>query len=139
MTVSPEYPDMLADELAPFGLVFARMSPSASAGDPRTEIVFQADPESFVDHFQARDIVRSYGGNWPPEQLHLRIEIDGRDNVTQAVFEIYDLLGWASSDPGIGSQINTLADPAGQAASVGQAMNAVLTPYRDQAPWRDDL
>lgn len=124
MPVPPGYVDLLTDELAPFGLVFAGCSES-----DLTTVAFEADPESFVATYDAADIEGSYGDAWPPAALALAIDVEPNGDVTRIVFETYDLLDWAAAnDPGLGARLNNVADPADQAQAVGTALAEVLTP-----------
>lgn len=116
------YLDALRDELAPLGLEYG----SAIDGPGVTEVVFTADPESFVRAHPWLGIEESYGRNWPPEQLELRLRFD-RGDPTQVEFETVDLLAQtASTDPALRDRLNTLDDPADQAAAVGQALAEAL-------------
>ncbi len=116
------YLDELRDELAPFGLEYD----SLAEGPGVTEVVFTADPESFVRAHPWLGVRESYGRTWPPEQLELHLRYD-RGNPTQVEFETLDLLTQtASTDPALRDRLNTLADPADQAAAVGQALAEAL-------------
>lgn len=116
------YLDELRDELAPFGLEYG----SLTEGPGVTEVVFTADPESFVRAHPWLGIQESYGRTWPPARLELQLRFD-RGDPTQIEFETLDLLTQtASTDPALRDRLNTLADPADQAAAVGQALAEAL-------------
>lgn len=116
------YLDALRDELAPFGLEYG----SVADGPGVTEVVFTADPESFVRAHPWLGIEESYGRTWPPAQLELRLRFD-RGDPTQVEFETLDLLAQtASTDSALRDRLNTLHDPADQAAAVGQALAEAL-------------
>jgi hypothetical protein len=121
--VLPEgYLDALRDELAPFGLEYD----SATEDDGVTAVVFTTDPESFVRAHPQLGIEESYGRNWPPARLELRLEYELGDP-TQVEFETIDLLAQtASTHPSLRDRLNTLADPADQAAAVGEALAEAL-------------
>lgn len=135
MTVPQNYVGLLSDELAPFGLAFVsarRVSSDSDPEDEQTTIVFEADPESFVAHFNCPDIVGSYGDRWPPESLKLWIDVDDHNNVTHIDFETHDLLEWAAStDSALESQLNNLDDPTAQAAAVGRVLGLMVAPSRE--------
>ena len=124
------YLDALQDELAPFGLEYGSASEEAGV----TEVVFTADPESFVRAHPQLGIEESYGRNWPPAQLELRLAFELGDP-TQVEFETVDLLAeTASTHPALRDRLNTLADPADQAAAVGEALAEALDePEADEA------
>jgi hypothetical protein len=117
--VLPEgYLDALRDELAPFGLEYG----SVVEGPGVTEVVFTGDPESVARAHPWLGIEESYGRAWPPAQLELRLRFEFGDP-TQLEFETIDLLAQtASTDPALRDRLNTLEDPADQAAAVGEAI-----------------
>lgn len=132
MQLPDDYLDLLADELSPFGLEFE----SSTLDDEGVwQIRFEAEPENFVHQYPWTDIDASYGGNWPPESLELRIAVED-DDVVEISFEIYDLLPWAQGEfPELAGRLSTLADPQDQAQAVGQALATLLSrPDREIDP-----
>ena len=125
MELPEDYVDLLADELAPFGLGFAAVQENPE----ETAVLFEAEPQSFVRSFGAVDVEDSYGEQWPPACLELRVQVGPRGDVVEVSFEIWDLLADAAgSDPELAARLGSLADPADQAAAVGEALRAVLEP-----------
>lgn len=125
MELPDEYLDLLADELAPFGLEFGSSGPD---DEGVWQIRFQAEPEGFVHQYPWTDIDASYGSKWPPEALELLIAVEDRD-VVQLSFEIWDVLLWAQSEaPELAGRLTTLDDPADQAEALGQALRTLLRP-----------
>ncbi|HRA75684.1 MAG TPA: hypothetical protein PLE12_05565 [Propionicimonas sp.] len=125
MELPEDYVDLLADELAPFGLGFAAVQENPE----ETAVLFEAEPQSFVRSFGAVDVEDSYGEQWPPASLELRVQVGPRGDVVEVSFEIWDLLADAAgSDPELAARLGSLADPADQAAAVGEALRAVLEP-----------
>ena len=123
MELPADYLDLLADELAPFGLEFES---SVLDDEDVWQIRFEAEPESFVRQYPWTEIDTSYGGSWPPPALHLLIGVEDND-VVEISFEIYDMLLWAQSEsPELASRLSTLADPEDQAEALGQALAALL-------------
>jgi hypothetical protein len=130
MELPEDYVDLLADELAPFGLGFAAVQDNPE----ETAILFEAEPRSFVRSFGAVDVEESYGDQWPPACLDLWVKVDPRGDVVEVSFEIWDLLADAAgSDPVLASRLGSLADPADQAAAVGEALRAILEPSDESA------
>jgi hypothetical protein len=123
MDLPPDYLDLLADELAPFGLEFES---SALDDEQVWQIRFEAEPESFVHQYPWTEIDASYGSSWPPEALHLVIGVEDGD-VVEISFEIYDMLLWAQAEsPELAGRLATLDDPEDQAEALGQALAALL-------------
>ncbi len=123
MTLPDDYLDLLADELAPFGLEFESSSPD---DEGVWQIRFEAEPENFVHHYPWTDIDASYGSNWPPAALQLLIAVEDQD-VVEISFEIYDVLLWAQGEsPELAGKLSTLADPEDQAEALGQALATLL-------------
>lgn len=121
------YLDALRDELAPFGLELGSLADTPGV----TEVVFTADAESFARTHSWLGIEESYGRAWPPAQLELRLRFDSGDP-TRVEFETVDLLAQtASTDPALRDRLNTLADPADQAAAVGQALAEAIAEPED--------
>jgi hypothetical protein len=123
MDLPPDYLDLLADELAPFGLEFES---SVLDDEDVWQIRFETEPESFVRHYPWTEIDTSYGSSWPPPALHLLIGVEEND-VVEISFEIYDMLLWAQSESSeLAGRLATLDDPEDQAEALGQALAALL-------------
>ncbi len=123
MELPEDYLDLLADELAPFGLEF-----DASVLDDEDvwQIRFTAEPETFVHQYPWTDMDASYGDSWPPEALELLIAVEDSD-VVEINFEIWDVLLWAQGEaPELAGRLATLDDPEDQAEAVGQALATLL-------------
>jgi hypothetical protein len=122
MNLPDGYLEALQDELAPFGFDFAGSRTDVDG----LELDFTTDPDSFVQRYPQVGIAESYGADWPPAQLHLRLLIAGRDPV-ELIFETLDLLAFtASVDLQLRDRLNTLADPYDQAMAVGQTLGLAL-------------
>ncbi|MCA0253058.1 MAG: hypothetical protein LCH76_12395 [Actinobacteria bacterium] len=125
MELPADYLDLLADELAPFGLEF---DSSVLDDEDVWQIQFEAEPETFIHQYPWTDIDASYGSSWPPEALRLRIAVEDGD-VVEVSFEIYDVLLWAQSESHeLAGRLATLNDPEDQAEALGQALAAILRP-----------
>lgn len=123
MELPDDYLDLLADELAPFGLEFESAAPDE---EDVWQIRFEAEPENFIHQYPWTEIDASYGNNWPPASLELLIAVDDND-VVEISFEIYDVLLWAQGDsPELAGRLSTLDDPEDQAEALGQALAALL-------------
>lgn len=123
MELPDDYLDLLADELAPYGLEFAS---SVLDEEDVWQIRFEAEPEHFIHHYPWTDIDASYGGAWPPEALHLLIAVEDSD-VVEISFEIWDVLLWAQgASSELAGRLATLDDPEDQAEALGQALAALL-------------
>ncbi len=123
MELPDDYLDLLADELAPFGLEF---DSSVLDDEDVWQIRFEAEPENFVHQDPWTAIDASYGSSWPPEVLELLIAVEDND-VVEISFEIYDVLMWAQgASPELAGRLSTLADPEDQAEALGQALAALL-------------
>jgi hypothetical protein len=130
MELPEDYVDLLADELAPFGLTFAAVQENPD----ETAILFETEPRSFVRSFGAVDVEESYGDQWPPACLDLWVKVDPRGDVVEVSFEIWDLLADAAgSDPVLAARLGSLADPVDQAAAVGEALRVILEPSDESA------
>lgn len=132
MELPDDYLDLLADELAPFGLEFD----SSVLGDEGVwQIRFEAEPENFAHQYPWVEIEASYGSHWPPESLTLLIAVEDND-VVEISFEIYDVLPWAQGEaPDLAGRLSTLADPEDQAEALGQALSRLLhRPDREYDP-----
>ncbi len=126
MELPEDYVDLLTDELAPYGFEF-----SAVLDDPEdgSAVLFEAEPDWFVQQYPWTDIRRSYRQSWPPESLTLVIKVDRGDDVTEVSFETYDLLLWANSeDHKLAGRLGSLENPSDHAAAVGEAMGRILEP-----------
>jgi hypothetical protein len=128
MNLPDGYLDALRDELAPYGFEFAE----SRSGSDGLELDFTTDPDSFVRQYPQAGIAESYGANWPPAQLHLRLRVSGSDPV-ELVFETLDLFAFtASVDLQLRDRLNTLRDPFDHAAAVSQALALALADSTDQ-------
>lgn len=120
------YPDALTDELAPYGFEFASVSADDEGG---AEVIFHAEPASFVRAYPGLGIEESYGRSWPPAQLRLQLLFDRFGDPFHIDFETIDLMAWAAAvDPGLHALLSSMADPSDQAAAVGEALGATLRP-----------
>lgn len=132
MDLPDGYIDALSDELAPYGLEFSAVNRDGAD----TEIVFHADPDSFVQQFRGLGIAESYGSAWPPAALALRLHFDAGGDPVELDFETVDLMAQtASTDPALRDRLNTLADPADHAVAVGQALALAITPTEANQPY----
>jgi hypothetical protein len=133
MQLPDDYPDLLTDEVAPFGLEFDAVTPDE---DGDVSLTFDAEPESFVRAYPGLGIEESYGDAWPPAALELCLRFDPHGDPFQITFEVFDLLAWAASaDPELHSRLNTMADPSDHAAAVGETLGRML---EDERPRIDD-
>ncbi len=124
MRIPDDYTDVLVDELTPFGFEFSSISPGEDGG---TNVLFEADPESFTRTHPGLGIEESYGDDWPPASLQLWVRFDRRGDPIDIDFEVFDLLAWAASaDPELHVRLSTMDDPADQAVATGEAMGEVL-------------
>ena len=124
MEIPSDYPDALTVELAPFGFEFTSVTPGEDGG---TNILFEAEPDSFVRTYPELGIEESYGDDWPPARLQLWLRFDSHGDPIEITFEVFDLLAWAASvDPQLHARLNTMEDPAEQAIAVGEAMARTL-------------
>ncbi|MGC3995018.1 MAG: hypothetical protein QM779_13025 [Propionicimonas sp.] len=125
MRIQDEYVDALIDELAPFGFEFDSVT---DADEGVTEVVFEAEPESFIRSFRGLGIEESYGDAWPPASLELRLAFDEHGDPVEIEFEVFDLLLWtASTDPELHARLSSMEDPEDHAIAVGEALREVLT------------
>ena len=123
MRLPEDYPDLLADEVAPFGLEFRSIGEDEDGG---ALLEYVTDPESFEANNPSLGIAESYGAEWPPEHLVLRLRFDRHGDPLEASFEVFDLFSWAASvDPALHDRLNTMADPADHAVAVGEALRLV--------------
>ena len=124
MRLPDDYPDLLVDELAPYGFEFDSV---ATDEDGETAVLFTADPDSFVRAHRGLGIEHSYPGAWPPDALRLWVCFDSHGDPIRVDFEIFDLLAWAASlDPELHDRLNVFDDPAAHAVAVGEAVGQVL-------------
>jgi hypothetical protein len=131
MQLPDNYPDALTDELAPYGFEFASVSADDEGG---ATVLFVAEPESFVRSNRGLGIAESYGTGWPPAHLRLRLLFDRFGDPFHIDFETIDLMSWAAAaDPKLHTRLSSMADPADQAAAVGEALGASLQPDRADA------
>ncbi len=123
MELPDDYLDLLADELAPFGLEFGS---SLLDDEDVWQIRFDAEPENFLHEYPWTGIDDSYGDEWPPGSLEMLIVVEG-DDVIEISFEIYDVLAWAQGEaPDLASRLTTLEDAGDQAEALGQALARLL-------------
>lgn len=126
MELPEDYVDLLTDELAPYGFEFSVVLDDPEDG---SAVLFEAEPDWFVQQYPWTDIRRSYRQSWPPESLTLVIKVDRGDDVTEVSFETYDLLLWANSeDHKLAGRLGSLENPSDHAAAVGEAMGRILEP-----------
>jgi hypothetical protein len=131
MQIPDNYPDALTDELAPFGFEFTSVTADEEGG---TDVLFEAEPESFARANRVLRLEESYGSAWPPPSLRLWLSFDRFGDPSEIEFETIDLMAWAAAaDPALHARLNSLADPLDHAAAVGEALNAALHPDRADA------
>ncbi len=131
MQIPDTYPDALTDELAPYGFEFSSVSADEEGG---AIVAFLAEPESFVRANPGLGIAESYGTAWPPANLRLLLLFDRFGDPFHIDFETIDLMSWAAAaDPGLHARLSSMADPADEAAAVGEALGAALHPDRADA------
>lgn len=124
MRIPDDYTDALVDELAPFGFEFSSVTPGEVGG---TNVLFEADPESFTRAHPGLGIEESYGDEWPPVSLQLWLRFDRRGDPIEIDFEVFDLLAWAASDdPELHARLSSMDHPADHAVAVGEALAEVL-------------
>lgn len=118
------YLEDLADELAPYGFEFSAVTTAEEGG---SDILFETEPESFLQAYPDCGIDESYGSGWPPECLDLWLRFDPGGDPVEISFEIFDLLAWsASSDTELNARLNVLDDPEDHAMAVGEALARLL-------------
>lgn len=116
----------LIDELAPYGFEFGTVSPGEEGG---SDVLFEAEPEAFVQTYPDCGIEDSYGPEWPPNCLDLWLRFDSGGDPIEISFEIFDLLAWsASTDSELHARLSVVADPEDHAMAVGEALGRVLRP-----------
>lgn len=126
MQLPDNYPDALTDELAPYGFEFASVSADEEGG---ATVLFVAEPHSFVRANPALGIEESYGTDWPPPHLRLRLLFDRFGDPFHIDFETIDLMSWAAAAaPELHARLSSMADADDQAAAVGEALGAALRP-----------
>lgn len=132
MQLPDDYPDLLTDEVAPFGFEFDAVTADE---DGDAAVSFVAEPESFVRAYPGLGIEESYGDAWPPAALELRLLFDPHGDPVQITFEVFDLLAWAASaDPELHVRLNSMESPADHAEAVGEALGQLL----EERPPTDD-
>jgi hypothetical protein len=128
MEIPDDYPDALTDELAPYGFEFTFVSEDEEGC---VDVLFEAEPDSFVRAHPRLGIEESYGSAWPPASLRLWLKFDHLGDPIQIDFETIDLLSWAAAmDPELHDRLNTMAEPLDHAVAVGEALGAALQPDR---------